>query len=154
MSHGLPPSVPWQDCSANLLGPLRTGESILLVVDYYSRFLEVAILKSTTSPKIIDAIISMFARFDVLFSLRTDNGPQFVSKEFKSFLQAHGVELHRTTPLWPQANSEVERQNRSLHKSLQMAKLEEKNFFELSWLLGWQRTDPLRKQPRLPHPST
>ena len=91
-----------------------------MVVDYYSRFLEVAILKSTTSAKVIDAITPMFARFGVPFSLRTDNGPQFVSEEFyESFLQAHGGEHRRTTPLWPQANGEVERQNRSLLKYLQ-----------------------------------
>ena len=52
-----------------------TGESISVVVDYYSRFLEVAILKSTTSAKVIEAITPMFARFGVPFSLRTDNGP-------------------------------------------------------------------------------
>ena len=72
-------------------------ESILVVVDYFSRFVEVAILKSTTSTKIIEAISPMFARFGVPFSLRTDNGPQFVSEEFESFLQAHGVEHRRTT---------------------------------------------------------
>ena len=99
-----------------------------MVVDYYSRFLEVAILKSTTSVKIIEAITPMFARFGVPFSLRTDNGPQFVSEEFESFLQVHGVEHRRTTPLWPQANGEVERQNRSLLKSLQIANLEGKNW--------------------------
>ena len=53
ISRVLPPSAPWQDCSADLLGPLPTGESILVVVDYYSRFLEVAILKSTTSTEAI-----------------------------------------------------------------------------------------------------
>ena len=61
-----------------------TGESILVVVDYYSRFLEVTILKS--------------ARFCVPFSLKTDNGLQFGSKEFELFLQAHDVEhLNDTT---------------------------------------------------------
>ena len=53
MSRVLPPGAPWQDCSADLLGPLPRGESNLVVVDYYSKFLEVAILKSTTSSKII-----------------------------------------------------------------------------------------------------
>ena len=95
VSLGLPPSAPWQDCSADLLGLLTTGESTLVVFDYYSRFLEDAILKSTTSAKI-----------------------QFVSEEPESFLQAHGVEHHRTTPLWPRAIGEVECQNRSLLKSL------------------------------------
>ena len=142
MSRVLPPSAPWQDCSADLLGPLPTGESILVVVDYYSRFLEVAILKSTTSVKIIEAITPMFARFGVPFSLRTDNGPQFVSEEFESFLQVHGVEHRRTTPLWPQANGEVERQNRSLLKSLQIADLEGKNWRTelVTWLTAYRST--------------
>ena len=142
MSRVLPPSAPWQDCAVDLLGPLPTGESILVVVDYYSRFLEVAILKSTTSAKIIEAIAPMFARFGVPFSLRTDNGPQFVSEEFESFLQAHGVAHRRTMPLWPQANSEVERQNRSLLKSLQIANLEGKNWRTelVTWLAAYRST--------------
>ena len=142
VSRVLPPSAPWQDCAADLLGPLPTGESIPVVVDYYSRFLEVAILKSTTSAKIIEAIAPMFARFGVPFSLRTDNGPQFVSEEFESFLQAHGVAHRRTTPLWPQANGEVERQNRSLLKSLQIANLEGKNWRTelVTWLAAYRST--------------
>ena len=131
MSRVLPPSAPWQDCSVDLLGPLPTGGSILVVFDSYSRFLEVAILKSTTSTKIteqiIESITPIFARFGVPFSLRTDNGPQFVSEGFESFLQAGGVEHYRMTPLWPQANSKVARQNRLLLKSLQIANLEDKN---------------------------
>lgn len=142
MSRVLPPNAPWQDCSADLLGPLPTGESMLVVVDYFSRFVEVAILKSTTSTKIIEAISPMFARFGVPFSLRTDNGPQFVSEEFESFLQAYGVEHRRTTPLWPQANGEVERQNRSLLKCLQIANLEGKNWRTelVTWLAAYRST--------------
>ena len=84
----------------------------------------------------------MFARLGVPFSLRTDNGPQFVSEEFESFLQAHGVEHRRTTPLRPQANGEVERQNRSLLKSLQIANLEGKNWRTelVTWLMAYRST--------------
>ena len=56
MSRVLPPSAPWQDCSVDRLGHLPKGESILVLVDYFSRFVEVVILKSTTSAKIIEAI--------------------------------------------------------------------------------------------------
>ena len=83
-------------------------------------------MKSTTSAKIIKTITPMSPRFGVPFSLRTDNGPQFVSEEFESFLLACEVEHPRTTPMWPQANGEVDRQNRSLLKSLQIANLEGK----------------------------
>ena len=85
-------------------------------------------MKSTTIAKIIEAISPMFARFGGPFSLRTDKGPQFVSEEFEAFLRMHGVEYRTTTPLWPQANAEVERQNRSLLKCLQIAHLEKENW--------------------------
>ena len=51
MSRVVPVTNPWQDISADLLGSLPTGEGILVVVDYFSRFLEVAVLQSTTSTK-------------------------------------------------------------------------------------------------------
>ena len=142
MSRVLPPGAPWQDCGADLLGPLPTGESILVVIDYYSRFLEVAILKSTTSAKVIEALAPMFARFGFPFSLRTNNGPEFVSEEFEAYLRANGIEHRKTTPLWPQANGEVERQNRSLLKCLQIVHLEGKNWRTelLVWLMAYRST--------------
>ena len=141
-SRVLPPTASWQDCSVDLLGPLPPGKSIVAVVDYFSRFLEVAILKSTTSAKIIEAISTIFARFGAPFFLRTDNGPQFVSEEFETFLRSHGVEHRRTTPLWPQANGELERQNRSLLKCLKIAHLEKKNLRTelVTWLTAYRPT--------------
>ena len=55
----------------------------------------------------------MFARFGIPHSLRTDKDPQFVSDEFEKFLTTNGIEHRKTTPLWPEANGEVECQNRS-----------------------------------------
>ena len=55
--------------------------------------------------------------------------------------------------MWPRASGEVERQNCSLLNPLQIAAVEGKND-EPSWLLGWRCTSPLRKRPRVPHPST
>lgn len=106
-----------------------------MAVDYFIGFLEVAVLKATTSAKIIEAIHPMFARFGVPYPLRTDNGPQFVSGEFETFLQKQGVEHRRTTPLWPQANGEVERQNRYLLKCHQIANVKTRTGVP-NWLLG------------------
>ena len=73
-----PPTGPWQDLAADLMGPLPTGESLLVVVDYYSRYYELSVMRSTTTPKIIMAVREIFARFGNPHSLKTDNGPQFV----------------------------------------------------------------------------
>lgn len=98
-----------------------------MVVDYFSRYFEVLILRSTSSTRLIDALKPIFARFGVPHTLRTDNGPQLVSEEFETFLAENGIE-HRTNPLWPRASGEVERHNRTLMKSVQIAQIERKDW--------------------------
>ena len=115
------PTQPWQDLAADLLGPLPTGEYLLVVVDYFSRFFEVAITKSVTSGKLIKCLEEIFATHGLPLSIKTDNGPQFVSEEFEAYLNDNNIEHRVSTPLWPQANGEVERQNRSLLKAMRIA---------------------------------
>ena len=57
-----------------------------------------------------------------------DNGPQFTSVEFSSFIDIHKIKHHRVTPYWPCANSEVERFNRVLKKAIQTAHAEDKDW--------------------------
>jgi hypothetical protein len=122
------PDKPWDHLACDLLGPLPNGQSILVIVDYYSRFFEVAFLRSTVSANVVSACEDVIARWGVPPSLRSDNGPQFASKEFQNFLQEYGIQWRSTTPLWPQANGEVERQNRSLLKSLKIAQLSKRDY--------------------------
>ena len=142
-ARAFPPSGPWQDCAADLLGPLPTGESLLVVVDYFSRYFEVVVLRSTTSAKIIESLKQIFARFGVPYTLKTDNGPQLVSEEFEAFLAQNGIEYRTTPPLWPQAKGEVERQNRTFMKSIQIAQIEGKDWRqELQTFLIAYRSTP------------
>ena len=62
MQRTEPPTGPWQDLAADLMGPLPTGENLLVVVDYYSRYYEVVMMRSTTTPKIIAALEEIFAQ--------------------------------------------------------------------------------------------
>ncbi|XP_048585320.1 uncharacterized protein K02A2.6-like [Nematostella vectensis] len=108
------------------MGPLPSGE-LLVVVDYYSRYYEVDILRSVVSSKIIESLDKIFCTHGLPESLKTDNGPQFVSEEFETYLKANDIQHRTSTPLWPQANGEVERQNRSLLKALEIAQAEKKD---------------------------
>ena len=85
------PSAPWSELAVDILGPLPSGESVLVLVDYYSRFVEVDILHSTTSRVIIRWLDNHFSRHGIPDGLRSDNGLQFVSAEFTAFLQELGV---------------------------------------------------------------
>ena len=122
------PSGPWQHISADLLGPLPSGDYIFVLVDYYSRWFELEFTKSTTSERITQIMSKMFVTHGLPISCRTDNGPQFISDHFKQFMLELGIKHHKVTPLWPQANGEVERQNRWILKRLRIAQVEGRNW--------------------------
>lgn len=44
----------------------------------------------------------------------SDNGPQFVSRDFKEFIRISGMSHVRTSPYYPQANGKFERFNRTI----------------------------------------
>lgn len=121
MKRTVLPKAPWQDVAADLLGPLPGGEYLFVVVDYYSRYFEIDILKSILSRNIIDSLDRMFAMHGIPESMKTDNGPQFISVQFRNYMRINGVKHVTSTPLWPQGNGEVERQNRTLLKSMKIA---------------------------------
>ena len=113
------PAGPWRDLAIDLLGPLTTDESILVVVDYYSCYYEIDIMRSTVASKVISSLEEIFARHGLPESLTSDNGPQV-----REYMEQQGIRHHRVTAKWPQANGEVERQNSSLLKRLQIAHAE------------------------------
>jgi hypothetical protein len=115
------PEYAWQYVAADLMGPIPSGEYFLVVVDYYSRYFEVEIVRNTSSKTIVERLEKIFASHSVPETLRTDNGPQFVSQEMEEFLREYGVNHVTSTPYWPQANGEVERQNRTLLKAIKIA---------------------------------
>jgi transposase InsO family protein len=44
----------------------------------------------------------------------SDDGPQFVAKDFKSFIRLSGMTHVRTSPYYPQSNGKLERWNKSI----------------------------------------
>ena len=106
------------------MGPLPSGHSLLVIVDYYSRFYEVEVMQSTTTEKVIDRLADTFCRHGLPNTIKSDNGPQLKSNEFREYCEQHGIIHQKVTAKWAQANGEVERQNRSLLKRLQIAQAE------------------------------
>ena len=67
---------------------------------------------------VIDFLESLFARWGLPSAVTTDNGPQFISTDFTSFLSSCGVKHIRTAFYNPQANGGVERLNQSLKNGI------------------------------------
>lgn len=115
------PAVPWSYLSMDILGPLPSGESLLVVIDLYSRYRIVEVLRQTATADILKKLRPIFLRLGFPDVLLADNAANFSSDEMKEFCVQYGIQLRHTTPYWPQANGEVERQNRSILKILRIA---------------------------------
>jgi len=44
----------------------------------------------------------------------SDNGPQFIARDFKTFIRLCGMTHVRTSPYYPQSNGKIERWHKSL----------------------------------------
>ena len=87
------------------------------------------VFRQMNSATIIKCLDKHFARFGVPDGLRTDNGPNLVSKEMESYLEEMDVAHRHTTPLWPSSNGKVERrENRSLLKTTRVSQAEDKHW--------------------------
>ena len=97
-----------------------------MLVDYYSNYF-VKLLLQRTFQRIIS---KFFVTHGLPLSIHFDNGPQFVSQHFEDFLSENGIIHQKTTPMWPQANGEVERQNRStcIMKRIRIAQAEARDW--------------------------
>ncbi|XP_056016755.1 uncharacterized protein K02A2.6-like [Ostrea edulis] len=138
-----PMHIPWEHLAADFLGPLLSGDYIFTIVDYYSRWIDLAVMKSTTAEKLVEVLTQIFSTHELPVSITIDNGPQFVSEFFKTYCETNGIIHRRTTPLWPQANGEIERQNRSILKRLKIAQAEKKDWkSELLTYLLMYRSSP------------
>ena len=94
----------------------------LVVVDYYSRYIELSKLESISSASIINHLKSTMARHGVPETLVSDNGPQFSSKEFVLFAKDYGFS-HVTSSLGhASGNGEFERAVRTIKELLYAAK--------------------------------
>ena len=141
------PEGPWEDLNLDLCGPFRGGESLLVIVDKYSKCVEAETLSSTTTRDILVRLEKIFASHGFPLTLTTDNARNLTSAEFEEFCKVRGIRHLTVTPLWPQANGSVERQNRTLLKAIRTAVAERRSWPSSlqTFLLAYRTT---------PHPAT
>ena len=101
------PEYPWQKVGSDLFE--WEEKHYLIIVDYFSRWIEIAMLRNLSSKATIEHFKSIFARFGIPEVVVSDNGPQYDSYEFKLFEKNYGFHHHRTDPMRPQGNGEAER---------------------------------------------
>ena len=106
------PKLPWDKVATDLF--VWKGNNYLLVVDYLSRYVEIARLVKQTSNEVIHQLKIIFARHGIRRVVISDNGPQYASWEFTKFSKAYDFTHVTSSPRYPQSNGEAERAVRSI----------------------------------------
>ncbi|XP_062523345.1 uncharacterized protein K02A2.6-like [Corticium candelabrum] len=100
------PDRPWSQVGVDLFE--LQGTHYVIAVDYYSNFFEVDKLQDTCSTTVIHKLKGYFARHGIPDELRSDNGPQFTSKEFARFVHESQFKHTTSSSHYPQSNGKVE----------------------------------------------
>ena len=128
--------------AVDLVGPMD-GKYILTYIDYYSSYPEACILKEITSREVITTLTNIFARFGYPEELVSDNGKQFISAEFETYLKSCGIQHIRVSPYYARSNEKLERFHRYLKKNFRAVISEDKSWqTELPKILMLYRVSP------------
>jgi putative transposase len=86
------------------------------VLDGCSRYLVHWELRETMTEADVETILqrALEKHPDARPRIISDNGPQFIARDFKEFIRIAGLTHVRTAPYYPQSNGKIERWHRSL----------------------------------------
>ena len=108
--------------AADTLGPMAEDASgykyILVMIDMFSRFIELVPLRTVTAKETSMALKAFFCRYGMPRQLRTDSGTQFKNELITSLLQANNIAQVVTTPGNHAENGMVENRMRLLRRYL------------------------------------
>lgn len=117
---------PFQRLHIDFLGPFQ-GKQFFLIVDTFSKWVEVATMKSITSRETIENLRQFMARFGIPETIVSDNGRQFVSEEFQKFCKQNAIKHITSAPYKPQSNGAAERAVKTFKGGIAKAINDEKN---------------------------
>lgn len=115
------PNKPFEFVAIDFFSAGNMPEKVLVVTDYYSRFLTAKLLKKTDAYSTQQALTEIFTAYDWPERIKNDNGPPFNSTEYAEWCGKYGIVPTHTTPLWPRENGQVEENNKGIKRALTAA---------------------------------
>ena len=92
--------------------------SYMVLVDSYSKWIEVEPMRTTTTEKTVDILRTIFACYGLPKVLVYDNGPQFTSAAFAQFMQQNRIHHSSSAPYHPATNGVADRGVQTFKRSL------------------------------------
>ena len=100
------PDRPWQKVGADIFQ--HNGSDYLCVVDYFSKYPFIRLLKDKTASTISAHLKSIFCEQGIPEEMISDNMP-FSSSVFKKFVNEYNFKSTTSSPTYAQSNGQVER---------------------------------------------
>ena len=119
ISHDIP-AFPWEKVGVDLFD--LYGNEYVIVVDYSTKFVEVALLRNESSKCVIDNLKKIFSRHGIPKEVFSDNGSQFSSQKFRKFSSSWDFAHSTSSPEYPQSNGLVERHVQTVKQLMKKSK--------------------------------
>lgn len=94
------------------------GRNFLIVVDSFSKYVEIVMMKTTVTNAVIDKFQKFFTVFGLPTILVSDNGPPFNSNVFQKYCKMLGIDFMNSPPWHPPSNGLAERGVQTAKKCL------------------------------------
>ena len=122
--------APMKRVGVDLQGPfpetIRGKKYILVIQDYFSRYVEMFALENKTAELVAEVLNDeFFNRYGAPERLHSDQGKEFDCLLLREICEYWGIVRTRTSPFYPQSNGLVERSNRTIKQILRQASEEE-----------------------------
>jgi len=165
------PEGPFTHLGLDIIGPLvktrRSNQYIIVVVDYFTKWVEAEATENITSLDVIRFLINVFSRHGTPQVITADNGVQFTSVMTKIFLDLYDVYIKFTSTYHPESNGLTENRNREIGKYLRLLGTKNRDWDEvlpsalwalrtaqhsvqaLSWFTDARTSNHSRSQPIL-----
>ncbi|XP_013927684.1 PREDICTED: uncharacterized protein LOC106553663 [Thamnophis sirtalis] len=111
------PRGPWSRLHVDFADPFH-GQTFLIMVDAYSRWVELVLMTSTSAESTVQALRCLFATHGLQDVVVSNNGPQFTSTTFQEFLAVQGIRHMPTALYHPACNGRAECVVRSAKEAL------------------------------------
>nr|GEW01155.1 reverse transcriptase domain-containing protein [Tanacetum cinerariifolium] len=106
----------------NFMGPFPSSNEnkcILVVVDYFSKWVEAKALPTNDARVVVKILKSLFSRFGTPKAIISDRGTHFCNDQFTRVMSKYEVTHRLSTAYHPQTSGQVEATNRGLKRILE-----------------------------------
>lgn len=132
MQRVFAPKAVWETIAVDFNGPYSKfgGISVLVIVDYRSRYIIAKPVKSTNFENTRKILDTVFEKEGFPECIKSDNGPPFNGEEYKRYCLDRGINLIFSTPLHPQQNGLAESCMKLVNKAMTAAASSGTNYME------------------------